>query len=158
MVITEKAPEMITTVATEDDIGMTAENVEVTTQEAPEITTTEATTDDIGIITEKVMVTTEEVPEITTNQATSDDIGIATEKVMVNNDEAPETTTDKKEATTTEESPEIEFATTDTPRKLKTEIRQPKQLEAAGIFTQYTYIDSNPLYRIYIYIYISFVI
>ena len=78
---------------------------------------------------------------------------------MVNNEEAPETTTDKKEATTTEESPEIEFATTDTPRKLKTEIRQPKQLETAGIYTQYTYIDSNIEYtHIHIYIYISFVI
>ena len=169
MVITGKAPEMIATVATEDNTGITAENVEVTTQEAPEITTTEGPMifvldmdidiDDIVNTTEKVIVTTEEVPEITTNEATSDDIGIVTEKLMVNNEEAPEMTTDEKEATTTEKSPEIEFTTTDTSTKLRTEIRQPKQLETAGIFTQYTYIDSNHI-SIYknIYIYISFVI
>ena len=153
-VTTKKAPEIITTVATEDDIDITAENVEVTTQEAPEITTTEGPMifvldmdidiDDIGNTTEKVIVTTEEVPEITTNEATSDDIGIVTEKLMVNNEEAPEMTTDEKEATTTEKSPEIEFTTPDTSTKLRTEIRQPKQLETAGIYTQYTYIDSNP--------------
>ena len=154
MVTTEKSPEIITTVATEDDIDITAENVEVTTQEAPEITTTEGPMifvldmdidiDDIGNTTEKVIVTTEEVPEITTNEATSDNIGIVTEKLMMNNEEAPEVTTDEKEATTTEKSPEIEFTTTDTSTKLRTEVRQPKQLETAGIYTQYKYIDSNP--------------
>ena len=61
---------------------------------------------------------------------------------MVTNEEAPEMTTNEKEAMTTEEVPEIEFSTTATFRQLKTEIGQPKQLEVAGIFTQYTYIDS----------------
>merc|ERR1711936_592409 len=126
MVTTEKSPEIITTVATEDDIDITAENGEVTTQEAPEITTTEGPMifvldmdidiDDIGNTTEKVIVTTEEVPEITTNE---------------------------KEATTTEKSPEIEFTTPDTSTKLRTEIRQPKQLETAGASYVYSIISTN---------------
>merc|ERR1711936_1033546 len=153
MVTTEKSPEIITTVATEDDIGITVKNVDVTTKKAPEIITTVATEDDIDITAENGEVTTQEAPEITTTEGPMifvldmdidiDDIGNTTEKVIVTTEEVPEITTNEKEATTTEKSPEIEFTTPDTSTKLRTEIRQPKQLETAGASYVYSIISTN---------------